>query len=247
MKDPASYAGKISVFPLKVIFMSATLQAQSIFQNPRLFRAEPPILTLKRKTFPVAVHYEPSRVKDYVRAAAEKAVHIHLNSGAGNILIFLSGQAEIRDCVKQINCLINDEGPKQKLDELEEKSDGNDYDDMIETVGIQQESKEESAEPEEEFSESQLHDVIAGTEIISQSELQRLKQEYEEIMKPKEKNERREYKAIVMQLHGQLPLAEQEKIYLPLKENERLILVSTNVAESSLTVPDVKFIIDACR
>lgn len=66
-------------------------------------------------------------------------------------------------------------------------------------------------------------------------------------MAPKEKNERREYKAIVMQLHGQLPLSEQEKIYLPLKENERLILVSTNVAESSLTVPDVKFIIDACR
>lgn len=121
---------------------------------------------------------------------------------------------------------------------------------MLETLAMPQERENEKdgdEQPEEEFSESQLHDVIAGTEIISQSEIQRLKQEYEEIMKPKEKNERKEYKAVIMPLHGQLPLAEQEKIYAPLKESERLILVSTNVAESSLTVPDVKFIIDACR
>lgn len=103
-----------------------------------MFKVEPPVLTLKRKTFPVAVHYEPSRIKDYVRAAAEKAMHIHLNSKAGNILIFLSGQAEIRECMKLIQNMLSNEGSKQKLDDIEEISEQNDCDDMIETIAIQQ-------------------------------------------------------------------------------------------------------------
>lgn len=53
---------------------------------------------------------------------------------------------------------------------------------------------------------------------------------------------------LILPLHGRLSITDQKKIYEEHDVNKtRLIIVSTNVAESSLTIPDVKFVIDACR
>lgn len=53
---------------------------------------------------------------------------------------------------------------------------------------------------------------------------------------------------LILPLHGRLSISEQKKIYENYDVNKtRLIIVSTNVAESSITIPDVKYVIDACR
>ena len=51
-------------------------------------------------------------------------------------------------------------------------------------------------------------------------------------------------KAIVLPLHGRLQPVDQKKVF-QIYENKRKIVFSTNVAETSITIPDVKFIIDS--
>ena len=46
------------------------------------------------------------------------------------------------------------------------------------------------------------------------------------------------------ELHGTLPLSEQSRVLSPAPEGSRKVVLATNVAESSLTVPDVRCVID---
>jgi ATP-dependent helicase HrpB len=49
----------------------------------------------------------------------------------------------------------------------------------------------------------------------------------------------------VMVLHGSLPLAEQLRVLRPTPDERRRIILSTNVAETSLTVPGVRAVVDS--
>ncbi|MDO9476113.1 MAG: helicase-related protein, partial [Pseudohongiella sp.] len=48
-------------------------------------------------------------------------------------------------------------------------------------------------------------------------------------------------------LHGQMPLAEQQHVLKPAPNSQRRIILSTAIAESSVTVPGVRIVIDAGR
>ena len=50
-----------------------------------------------------------------------------------------------------------------------------------------------------------------------------------------------------MSLHGSLSPSEQKKVFVPARFNEIKIVVSTNVAEASVTIADVTVVIDSCR
>ncbi len=51
----------------------------------------------------------------------------------------------------------------------------------------------------------------------------------------------------VRSLHGQMPLSEQQAVLRPPEQGPRRIILSTAIAESSLTVPGVRVVIDAGR
>jgi len=51
------------------------------------------------------------------------------------------------------------------------------------------------------------------------------------------------FNLLTIPVHAELPIEEQEKIFAPTKE--RKVVVSTNVAETSITVPNVVFVIDS--
>lgn len=48
-------------------------------------------------------------------------------------------------------------------------------------------------------------------------------------------------------LHSTIPLAEQQVIFDPPSEGVRRIILSTNIAETSVTIPDVVYVIDSAR
>ncbi|NXP21578.1 TDRD9 helicase, partial [Scytalopus superciliaris] len=50
----------------------------------------------------------------------------------------------------------------------------------------------------------------------------------------------------VYPLHSCVSLEEQHKVFLPTVPGYRKIILATNIAESSVTVPDVKYVIDFC-
>ena len=79
---------------LKVVITSATLNS-SKFSN---YFNNCPIIKIPGKTFPVEVLYSQSPQMDYIEAALECVLNIHINEGPGDILVFLTGQEEIDSC-----------------------------------------------------------------------------------------------------------------------------------------------------
>ena len=51
---------------------------------------------------------------------------------------------------------------------------------------------------------------------------------------------------LLLPLHSSLSNSEQKKVFLPAQSNVIKIVVSTNVAEASITIPDITIIIDSC-
>lgn len=51
----------------------------------------------------------------------------------------------------------------------------------------------------------------------------------------------------IMALHGNLTPAEQKSVFQIARPEELKIVVSTNVAEASVTIPDVTVVVDTCR
>ena len=54
-------------------------------------------------------------------------------------------------------------------------------------------------------------------------------------------------KLIVLPLYASLPPAQQQKVFTPARPNTRKVILSTNIAETSLTIPGVRFVVDSCR
>ena len=49
----------------------------------------------------------------------------------------------------------------------------------------------------------------------------------------------------IFPLHGMMPTAEQKRIFLPPPDGKRKVILATNIAETSITVEDVVYVVDA--
>lgn len=54
-----------------------------------------PVFNIPGRTFPVETYYTKNPIDDYVEAAVKQAIQIHLQPHPGDILIFMTGQADI--------------------------------------------------------------------------------------------------------------------------------------------------------
>ncbi len=57
----------------------------------------------------------------------------------------------------------------------------------------------------------------------------------------------REGSSLLLPLHSALPAAEQRRVFQPAARGTRKIVVATNIAETSLTIPDVVYVVDTGR
>jgi ATP-dependent RNA helicase DHX36 len=53
--------------------------------------------------------------------------------------------------------------------------------------------------------------------------------------------------AHILELHGSQPPGEQQLVFLPPPQGRRKLVLSTNVAETSITIDDVTVVVDTCR
>eukprot|EP00826_Nyctotherus_ovalis_P013595 TRINITY_DN13703_c0_g1_i2.p1 TRINITY_DN13703_c0_g1~~TRINITY_DN13703_c0_g1_i2.p1 ORF type:complete len:112 (-),score=33.70 TRINITY_DN13703_c0_g1_i2:2-337(-) len=54
-------------------------------------------------------------------------------------------------------------------------------------------------------------------------------------------------KVKILPLYAMLSTEQQQKIFAPLNDSTRLIVVSTNIAETSLTIPGIRYVVDTGR
>ncbi|KAG0235515.1 putative ATP-dependent RNA helicase dhr2 [Actinomortierella wolfii] len=91
--------GKTGIEPLKIVVMSATLDAEKFSEY--FYNAK--IMYISGRMYPVKVLNTVEPQSDYVDAALVTAFQIHQEEAPGDILIFLTGQEEIENLEKLIN------------------------------------------------------------------------------------------------------------------------------------------------
>lgn len=61
------------------------------------------------------------------------------------------------------------------------------------------------------------------------------------------KNNFKEDDLWIIPLHADIPIEQQIMVNNEPRIGQRKIIISTNIAESSITVPDIKYVIDFCK
>ncbi|KAJ5893762.1 hypothetical protein N7495_005453 [Penicillium taxi] len=95
---------------LKLIVTSATMNSSRFSR----FYGGAPEFIIPGRTFPVDVHFSRTPCEDYVDAAVKQVLAIHVSQGAGDILVFMTGQEDIEatcDLVADRLKFLNDPQP----------------------------------------------------------------------------------------------------------------------------------------
>jgi ATP-dependent RNA helicase DHX37/DHR1 len=224
----------LSVKPLKLVIMSATLRISDFTQNQHLFRhGTPPLVQAEGRQYPVTMHFARKTRRDYVEEAFRKVSRGHRKLPPGAMLVFLTGQNEIKQLSKRLKQVFK---PTQRGETVQGKLQLSAADAPLETEDIELGDTTSGPQGEDDDSDVDIlglddededeedADFDIGEESVSSST-----------------------KVHVLPLYSQLPTKEQLKVFEPPPEGSRLIVLATNVAETSLTIPGIKYVFDCGR
>ncbi|XP_054282374.1 probable ATP-dependent RNA helicase DHX35 isoform X2 [Macrosteles quadrilineatus] len=154
---------------LRVIVTSATMDAEHLcsFFNHSSDKNKKTavIMSVEGRLYPVQIHYLKEPVPDYVRAAVDTVVKIHVSEAGGDVLCFLTGQEEVDRAVALL--------------------------------------REHAAS-----------------------------------------SPRRDLELLILPMYGSLPNADQLKVFQHTARTQRKVVVSTNIAETSVTIPGIVYVVD---
>ena len=216
-----------SVLPLRLIIMSATLRVSEFSEN-KIFSGllKPRIVEISSRQYPVHIYHSKKTENDYINEAFKYCCKIHSRLPEGNVIVFLTGKREILDLCKKlkdefsgINNIIENEPEIKNIDNYN----------IIEEKKDENDNKNDEIKTEEKKDEEKIVEEIDKNE---NNIVQEDKRNYSPV--------------VVLPLYSSMEPDEQMKIYQEHK-GKRMIVVSTNVAETSLTIPGVRYVIDSGR
>lgn len=87
--------------PLRLIIMSATLRVEDFTHNKWLFPKKINVINVESRQFPVSIYYNKITPDNYMDEALKKCKKIHKTLPTGDVLVFLTGEKEIKEfCYK---------------------------------------------------------------------------------------------------------------------------------------------------
>lgn len=213
-----------STKPLKLIIMSATLRIADFTQNKTLFSTPPPVLQAEGRQYPVTTHFARKTHHDYVDEAFKKISKGHKKLPPGNFLVFLTGQNEISELSKKLKEAFRightASVPRVRISGKDAPIEAEDVD-FGDTVDDNNHDFDEDDEVDINLDDDEF-DI--GEEVDTGPA-----------------------KMHVLPLYSLLPTREQLKVFEPPPDGSRLIILATNVAETSLTIPGIRYVFDCGR
>uniref|UniRef100_A0A8C0FS32 Activating signal cointegrator 1 complex subunit 3 n=1 Tax=Bubo bubo TaxID=30461 RepID=A0A8C0FS32_BUBBB len=208
--------------PLKLIVMSATLRVEDFTDNNRLFSVTPPVIQVDARQFPVTVHFnKKTPLDDYSGECFRKVCKIHRMLPPGGILVFLTGQAEVHSLCRRLRKAF----PFQK-----NNAAGN----ALPKIDLDNYSVVPVDEGDEDR-DTETDDDIAGSDIdLDLGDGDSEEDEKSDSSLP----------LYVLPLYSLLAPEKQAKVFRAPPPGTRLCVVATNVAETSLTIPGIKYVVD---
>lgn len=241
--------------PLKLIIMSATLRVSDFTQNHFLFRQPPPIINVEARQYPVTLHFAKKTPTNYLEAAYKKVCSVHSKMPAGGILVFVTSQMDVRILVKKLKAKfpsVLEHGTVKLIDAHTRKKDkkltSKDNTPMVSNRSssgrdlIMENLKENIGFNEDE----------SDTDIVSTSVTRMRKDiscpplDWSDIDSSDEDGTVSNSKTplFCLGLYAMLPLDKQRKVFEQPPKGHRFCVVATNVAETSITIPNIKYVID---
>ncbi|CAL1713077.1 unnamed protein product [Somion occarium] len=238
--------------PLRLIIMSATLRVADFAENTTLFPTPPPIINVPARQHPVTIHFSRRTPSDYVSEAIRKASKIHARLPPGGILIFLTGQNEISGVCRKLEAkysskALEEKKRKRTARRLDANRDASaDDTPRRPTVAPAQEAEDVElglSEPADlaldvdgEQADADLDEDALDSDDEA-NENQDLGIDTEETDSPMH----------IVPLYALLPSDKQMRVFQPPPPGSRLVVVATNVAETSLTIPGIRYVVDCGR
>ncbi|TGO16037.1 hypothetical protein BPAE_0523g00010 [Botrytis paeoniae] len=214
-----------SIKPLKLIIMSATLRITDFTENKTLFSTPPPVLQAEGRQYPVTTHFARKTHHDYVEEAFRKISKGHRKLPPGGILVFLTGQNEITYLSKKLKEAFKigstATGPQVHISGKDAPMEAEDID-FGETMDTSNDDYVDDDDDEVTFNDDEDFDI--GEEADTGPS-----------------------KMHILPLYSLLPTKEQLRVFEPPPDGSRLIVLATNVAETSLTIPGIRYVFDCGR
>ena len=209
--------------PLKLIIMSATLRISDFLSNTNLFRdGPPPLVQAEGRQYPVTVHFARRTERDYIEETFKKVSKGHRQLPPGGMLVFLTGQNEINALATRLG-----EALFKPTDISRPRMAQSVISDMppdIDDIEIGGDDFKGSDVDEEDVSEEDENEFTIEEDKTEASE-----------------------KVRILPLYSQLPTKAQLRVFETPPENTRVIVLATNVAETSLTIPGIRYVFDCGR
>lgn len=249
LRKQAAAEADSEISPLKLVIMSATLRVEDFTGNKLLFPSTiPAVVRIPGRTHPVTIHHsKTTELDDYMEVAFRKICKVHRKLPQGGILVFLTGKQEIIRMVNRLRKALN---PKRNgrmgsnstpcsgaADVVPSRSDAalaendgqvpRDLDDDEFDGDLFQ----SDASDDYEDSDGNDSDIDDGTA--------------KDVLDPE--SDGMPSQALVLPLYSLLSAEEQAKIFAPVPGGQRLIVVATNIAETSITIPGISYVIDTGR
>ncbi|KAI7360877.1 P-loop containing nucleoside triphosphate hydrolase protein [Hortaea werneckii] len=230
-------------YPLKLVIMSATLRVSDFAENPRLFRdGAPPIVQAEGRQFPVEVHWSRKTQRDFVSEAVSKVARGHRKLPPGSMLVFLTSQNEIQVTAKRLKEKLGGANNatygfgKAKEEAKHRPLEADDFEDDNGRRNNDYLEGEEDADSDSEPEITGLDSEADDAEFNIAEEESHFGPRDRGVLKPH-----------ILPLYAALPSAQQLKVFQPPPPGHRLIVLATNVAETSLTIPGVRYVFDSGR
>ncbi|KAI9361067.1 P-loop containing nucleoside triphosphate hydrolase protein [Pilaira anomala] len=220
--------------PLRVIIMSATLRVSDFTENKTLFPVVPPVINVNARQFPVAIHFNKKTPMDHVGEAYKKITKIHERLPTGGILVFLTGQNEINQLCKELRKRYPALPPMATKKEI-----------VKEEKAIALESKKDKlpagkVDIEDEALELGENQVEEDFDLSSDDDDDDIGEGFDD----DELDDVKDAPLHVLPLYSMLPTEAQLRVFEPPPEGTRLCVIATNVAETSVTIPGVRYVVD---
>lgn len=243
--------------------MSATLRVSDFTSNTTLFPAPPPVLSINARQHPVTVHFNRRTVQDYLAEATKKVTKIHARLPPGGVLIFLTGQQEIATVCRRLEkrfgrrAIEEKRRARKRLEEGRRRERAHAEEDEAEVPRGEQiklAAKDGDVEPEEVELGTREEDLaldVDDGDVDESADIDALDTDDE---KEQDNNDLRDelkddsdVPMHILPLYSLLPSDKQMRVFAEPPADARLVVVATNVAETSLTIPGIKYVVDCGR
>lgn len=253
--------------PLRLIIMSATLRVEDFTENTRLFKQPPPVIKIDSRQFPVTTHFNKNTNSDYLKEAYKKAVKIHTRLPEGGILIFVTGQQEVHYLVRKLraafpyrkdvdysklitkNKAVSDADAALDSEPEDIESDDDEVEKEMKRArkACRRAKQKSKALPQINLDDYDMPEDDGQADLVdddddSEGHLSDSDNE-EDSLAPSIKSCRQPL--WVLPLYSMLSHSKQARVFEAAPRGARLCVVSTDVAETSITIPAVRYVVDS--